>query len=78
MNRGTLIVIAKEPVPGRVKTRLQTEFTAHEAAALARASLVDTLNTVRSARASRRATGAAGRGRPDRGTAHTRRTMLHQ
>ncbi|MFG1622101.1 DUF2064 domain-containing protein [Kribbella sp. NPDC049227] len=54
MNRGTLIVIAKEPVAGRVKTRLQTEFTAHEAAALARASLVDTLNTVRSARASRR------------------------
>jgi glycosyltransferase A (GT-A) superfamily protein (DUF2064 family) len=54
MNRGTLIVIAKEPVAGRVKTRLQTEFTAQEAAALARASLVDTLNTVRSARASRR------------------------
>jgi len=54
MSRGTLIVIAKEPVAGRVKTRLQTEFTAQEAAALARASLVDTLTTVRSARASRR------------------------
>ncbi|MGW7681044.1 DUF2064 domain-containing protein [Kribbella sp. NPDC054772] len=54
MTRGTLIVIAKEPVPGRVKTRLQTEFTAHEAAALARASLVDTLSAVRSAPASRR------------------------
>ena len=45
----TLIVIAKEPVPGRVKTRLQTEFTANEAAALARASLIDTLAAVRSA-----------------------------
>ena len=31
----TLIVIAKEPLPGRVKTRLQAEFTAAEAAALA-------------------------------------------
>ena len=54
MTRGTLIVIAKEPVPGRVKTRLQTEFTAAEAAALARASLVDTLSAVRSTPASRR------------------------
>ncbi|MFF0345737.1 DUF2064 domain-containing protein [Kribbella sp. NPDC004875] len=54
MTRGTLIVIAKEPVPGRVKTRLQTEFTAPEAAALARASLVDTLSAVRVAPASRR------------------------
>ncbi|MFG1912242.1 DUF2064 domain-containing protein [Kribbella sp. NPDC048928] len=42
-----MIVIAKEPVAGRVKTRLQTEFTAREAAALARASLVDTLSAVR-------------------------------
>ncbi|WP_329478525.1 DUF2064 domain-containing protein [Kribbella sp. NBC_01484] len=54
MTRGTLIVIAKEPVPGRVKTRLQTEFTAAEAAALARASLVDTLSAVCSTAASRR------------------------
>ncbi|MDX6235329.1 MAG: hypothetical protein QOG10_144 [Kribbellaceae bacterium] len=44
----TLIVIAKEPVPGRVKTRLQTEFTAAEAAALARAALADTLAAVQS------------------------------
>ncbi|HET6737621.1 MAG TPA: DUF2064 domain-containing protein [Kribbella sp.] len=44
---GTVVVIAKEPVAGRVKTRLQTEFTAREAAALARASLVDTLTAVR-------------------------------
>ncbi|WP_202868751.1 DUF2064 domain-containing protein [Kribbella antibiotica] len=54
MTQGTLIVIAKEPLPGRVKTRLQAEFTPEEAAALARASLIDTLNTVRSAPASRR------------------------
>lgn len=46
MKAGTLIVIAKEPLPGRVKTRLQTEFTPHEAAALARASLIDTLAAV--------------------------------
>jgi len=50
----TLIVIAKEPVPGRVKTRLQTEFTPREAAALARASLVDTLSAVQAAPATRR------------------------
>jgi glycosyltransferase A (GT-A) superfamily protein (DUF2064 family) len=45
----TLIVIAKEPLPGRVKTRLQAEFTAAEAAALARAALADTLAAVHSA-----------------------------
>jgi glycosyltransferase A (GT-A) superfamily protein (DUF2064 family) len=50
----TLIVIAKAPVPGRVKTRLQSEFTEREAAALARASLVDTLSAVRFAPATRR------------------------
>ncbi|MEU4192316.1 DUF2064 domain-containing protein [Kribbella sp. NPDC026611] len=54
MTRGTLIVIAKEPVPGRVKTRLQSEFTAAEAAALARASLVDTLSAIRATPAARR------------------------
>lgn len=48
MRADTLIVIAKEPVAGRVKTRLQTEFTPAEAAALARASLADTLATVQS------------------------------
>lgn len=47
MTAGTVIVIAKEPVPGRVKTRLQAEFTPGEAAALARASLADTLAAVR-------------------------------
>jgi rSAM/selenodomain-associated transferase 1 len=39
----TLIVIAKEPVPGRVKTRLSPPFTPEQAAALASAALEDTL-----------------------------------
>jgi glycosyltransferase A (GT-A) superfamily protein (DUF2064 family) len=42
----TLLVIAKEPVPGRVKTRLTPPYTPHEAAALAEAALADTLHTV--------------------------------
>ncbi|MET7519176.1 TIGR04282 family arsenosugar biosynthesis glycosyltransferase [Streptomyces sp. NPDC005480] len=40
----TLLVIAKSPVPGRVKTRLTPPFTPEEAAHLAEASLVDTLH----------------------------------
>lgn len=39
----TLIVIAKAPVPGRVKTRLTPPFTPEQAAALASAALEDTL-----------------------------------
>lgn len=42
----TLLVIAKEPVPGRVKTRLTPPCTPQEAATLAEASLTDTLHTV--------------------------------
>ncbi|MEU6068740.1 DUF2064 domain-containing protein [Streptomyces sp. NPDC047082] len=42
----TLLVIAKEPVPGRVKTRLTPPYAPHEAAALAEAALTDTLHTV--------------------------------
>ncbi|MER5936262.1 DUF2064 domain-containing protein [Streptomyces sp. NPDC001928] len=42
----TLLVIAKEPRPGRVKTRLTPPFTPEEAAALAEASLADTLDVV--------------------------------
>lgn len=41
----TLIVIAKEPVPGRVKTRLTPPYTPQEAAELATAALSDTLRT---------------------------------
>ncbi|MGW0699841.1 TIGR04282 family arsenosugar biosynthesis glycosyltransferase [Streptomyces sp. NPDC002867] len=42
----TLLVIAKQPLPGRVKTRLTPPFTAEEAAALAEAALTDTLAAV--------------------------------
>jgi uncharacterized protein len=50
-----LLVIAKAPVPGRVKTRLCPPCTPAEAAGLAAAALADTLAAVaRSARATRR------------------------
>jgi glycosyltransferase A (GT-A) superfamily protein (DUF2064 family) len=48
------LVIAKEPVPGRVKTRLTPAFTPAEAALLAEASLADTLDAVLAAPARRR------------------------
>lgn len=41
-----LLVIAKEPVPGRVKTRLTPPFTPVQAARLAEAALADTLRTL--------------------------------
>ncbi|HCA87324.1 MAG TPA: glycosyltransferase [Streptomyces sp.] len=50
----TVLVIAKEPVPGRVKTRLTPDYTPAEAAQLAAAALRDTLETIRSAPARRR------------------------
>jgi uncharacterized protein len=50
----TLIVIAKAPLPGRVKTRLCPPFTPDQAAALAEASLRDCLHAVASARADHR------------------------
>lgn len=50
----TLLVIAKEPRPGRVKTRLTPPFTPEEAAALAQAALTDTLRTVAGTPARRR------------------------
>ena len=46
----TLIVIAKAPVPGRVKTRLTPPFTPEQGAELARAALADTLDAVAAAR----------------------------
>lgn len=42
----TLLVIAKEPVPGRVKTRLTPPFSPRQAAQLAEAALTDTLHAV--------------------------------
>ncbi|MFH8756982.1 TIGR04282 family arsenosugar biosynthesis glycosyltransferase [Streptomyces atroolivaceus] len=50
----TLLVIAKEPVPGRVKTRLTPPFSHYEAATLAAAALEDTLRTVLTLPAARR------------------------
>lgn len=50
----TLLVIAKEPRPGRVKTRLTPPFTPGEAAALAGAALADTLDAVAATPADRR------------------------
>ncbi|MEM9606470.1 MAG: DUF2064 domain-containing protein [Actinomycetota bacterium] len=54
MTAGTLLVIAKEPRPGRVKTRLTSRYTAGEAAAIAEASLRDTLAAVADTPAARR------------------------
>ncbi|MFJ5727407.1 TIGR04282 family arsenosugar biosynthesis glycosyltransferase [Streptomyces paradoxus] len=50
----TLLVIAKEPRPGRVKTRLTPPFTPGEAAGLAEAALADTLHAVAATPATRR------------------------
>jgi glycosyltransferase A (GT-A) superfamily protein (DUF2064 family) len=50
----TLIVIAKQPAPGRVKTRLVPPFTHEQAAALAEAALADTLQMMLAAPARRR------------------------
>ncbi|MCF1593055.1 TIGR04282 family arsenosugar biosynthesis glycosyltransferase [Streptomyces muensis] len=50
----TLLVIAKEPRPGRVKTRLTPPFTPEEAAGLAEAALADTLHAVAAVSAARR------------------------
>lgn len=58
-----VIVLAKEPVPGRSKTRLQTRFTPGQAAELAAACLGDTLAAVRSSGLRRRI--LAWEGNPD-------------
>ncbi|MCX4695410.1 DUF2064 domain-containing protein [Streptomyces sp. NBC_01408] len=60
----TLMVIAKEPVPGRVKTRLTPPFTPAEAAALAEAALADTLAAVAATPAERRVLVLEGRPGP--------------
>ncbi|MFC9748567.1 TIGR04282 family arsenosugar biosynthesis glycosyltransferase [Streptomyces niveus] len=49
-----LLVIAKEPLPGRVKTRLTPPYTPAEAALVAEAALADTLRTVLAVPARRR------------------------
>ncbi len=50
----TLLVLAKAPVPGRVKTRLTPAVSPAQAARLAEAALRDTLEAVAGARARRR------------------------
>lgn len=45
----TFVIMAKAPVPGLVKTRLTPAYTDQEAAALAAAALLDTLDAVRRA-----------------------------
>jgi uncharacterized protein len=50
----TVMVIAKAPVPGQVKTRLTPHFTPKEASLLAAAALHDTLAAVRAVPALRR------------------------
>ena len=61
---GALIVIAKEPVPGRVKTRLVPPLTGTEAAHLARAALSDTLRVASAVDARQRVLALDGRPGP--------------
>ncbi|MCX4445324.1 DUF2064 domain-containing protein [Streptomyces sp. NPDC087866] len=56
----TVLVIAKEPLPGRVKTRLTPPFSPAEAALLAEAALADTLHTLLTVPAARRVVVLAG------------------
>ena len=56
----TLLVIAKEPVPGRVKTRLTPPYTPERAAAIAASALADTLDAVARTPARRRILALAG------------------
>ncbi|UDY34931.1 TIGR04282 family arsenosugar biosynthesis glycosyltransferase [Dermatobacter hominis] len=44
MRSPTVVVIAKEPVPGRVKTRLCPPLTHDDAAVIAKAAILDTLD----------------------------------
>jgi rSAM/selenodomain-associated transferase 1 len=54
MDAVTLLVIAKPPLPGRAKTRLCPPCSAEQAAALAEAALLDTLEVVARTPARRR------------------------
>jgi uncharacterized protein len=65
-----VLIIAKEPRPGLVKTRLTPPCTPAQAAALAAAALADTMNTVRNVAASRRVLVFEGRPPADRRSFH--------
>lgn len=60
----TLVLLAKEPVAGRVKTRLHSEFSPTESAALARACLKDTFDAMSGAPAVHRVVALDGAGGP--------------
>ena len=59
-----LVVIAKEPIPGQIKTRLCPPCTPEQAADIAEAGLADTLAAVASTPASRRVVALEGRPGP--------------
>src|SRR4051812_30616875 len=60
-SRTHVLVLAKEPVPGRVKTRLCPPFDHEAAARLAEAALADTLEAVAHCGAERRVLALDGR-----------------
>jgi rSAM/selenodomain-associated transferase 1 len=60
-----VLVLAKPPVPGRVKTRLCPPCTPDEAARIAAAALADTLAAVRACGAGQRVLALAGEPTPD-------------
>jgi uncharacterized protein len=66
------LVLAKQPVPGRVKTRLCPPCTHEQAAAVAAASLADTIGTVAATPAARRTLVISGRYEPPPGWSTTR------
>jgi uncharacterized protein len=61
MNEGTLIVLAKAPVPGRSKTRLCPPLTNGDAALVAEACLGDTLEAVAATPVTRKVIALEGR-----------------
>ncbi|WP_051426361.1 TIGR04282 family arsenosugar biosynthesis glycosyltransferase [Jiangella gansuensis] len=64
MNRTHVLVVAKEPIPGRVKTRLCPPLDPAEAARVAAAALADTLDAVARCGADRRVVALDGRPGP--------------
>lgn len=58
--RSQLLLIAKQPLPGRAKTRLSPPCTAEQAARIATAALADTLDALRGTPCRRRVVAASG------------------